>query len=124
MSTKAIAVAVAALGILTTAPAAAADLKPTLHIAKSTAEVGVDVPYTITVQPAAKAKGKRVRVQVKGIVAWRGIDSFRLGSSGRVEDDVEGYQPGVGKYRVLVVSKSGRVLATSPVVSVTWTPRD
>jgi len=114
----------AVLGILTAAPAVGADLKPTLSIAKSTAPVGVDVPYTITVTPAAKAKGKRVRIQVKGLVAWRGIDSFRLGPSGRVEDDVEGYQPGVGKYRVLVVATSGKVLAKSSVVSVAWTPRE
>ncbi len=114
----------AVLGILTAAPAMGADLKPTLSIAKSTAPVGADVPYTITVTPAAKAKGKRVRIQVKGIAAWRGIDSFRLGPSGRVEDDIEGYQPGVGRYRALVVAKTGRVLAKSSVVSVVWTPRE
>jgi len=124
MRTTAIAGTVAVLGILSPAPAMGADLKPTLSIAQTTAPVGVDVPYTITVTPAAKAKGKRVRIQVKGIVAWRGIDSFRLGPSGRIKDDVEGYQPGLGRYRVLVVAQSGKVLAKSPVVSVTWTPRE
>lgn len=120
----------AALGIavvaggLAAAPAHASDLKPVLKIAKSTAAVGVDVPYTITVKPAAKAKGKRVRIQVRGIAAWRSFDTFRLGRSGVIEDDVEGYEPGLGRYRVLVLGKNGVVLAKSPVTSVSWTARE
>jgi len=114
---------VVALGGLAAAPAQAADLTPVLRISKGSAPVGVDVPYTITVKPAAKAKGKRVRIQVKGIAAWRGFDIFRLGKSGVIEDDVEGYQPGLGRYRVLVLGKNGVVLAKSPTVAVTWTPR-
>lgn len=111
---------VVAVGCLA-APAQAADLTPVLRISKATSPVGVDVPYTITVKPAASAKGKRVRTQVKAIVAWRGFDTFRLGKSGVIEDDVEGYQPGVGKYRVLVLDKNGAVIAKSATVSVTWT---
>ena len=111
------------LGSLTAAPAYAADLTPVLRISKSTAPVGVDVPYTITVKPAAKAKGKRVRIQVKGYVGWRGFDVFRLGKSGKIEDDVEGYEPGIGRYRVLVLGKNGAVVAKSATVSVAWTPR-
>jgi len=113
----------AAIGLLTIAPAQAAELTPVLRISKSTAPMGVDVPYTITVKPAAKAKGKRVRIQVKAYVGWRGFDTFRLGKSGVVEDDVEGYNPGVGKYRVLLLGKSGGVLAKSRTVTVSWTPR-
>ncbi len=109
------------LGTLTATPAQAGDLKPVLQISKSTAPVGVDVPYRITVTPAAKAKGKRVRIQVRGIAAWRGFDTFRLGKTGVITDDVEGYQPGLGRYRVLVLGKNGTVLAKSPTVSVTWT---
>jgi hypothetical protein len=114
---------VVALGSLTAVPAHAADLTPVLRISKSTAPVGVDVPYTITVKPAAKAKGKRVRIQVKGYVGWKGFDTFRLGKSGVIEDDVEGYQPGLGRYRVLVLGKNGGVVAKSATVSVSWTPR-
>lgn len=113
----------AALGLLAVGPASAVDYKPVLRIAKSTAPVGEDVPYTITVTPAAKAKGKRVRIQIKGYVAWKGVDTFRVGKSGVIEDDVEGYQPGVGRYRVLVLGKNGSVIAKSSVVSVTWTPK-
>lgn len=112
-----------AAGSLAAAPAHATDLTPVLRITERTAPVGVDVPYTITVKPAAKAKGKRVRIQVKAYVGWRGFDTFRLGKSGVVEDDVEGYQPGVGKYRVLLLSKNGTVLAKSRTVTVSWTPR-
>ena len=114
---------VVALGSPTAVPAHAADLTPVLRISKSTAPVGVDVPYTITVKPAAKAKGKRVRIQVKGYVGWKGFDTFRLGKSGVIEDDVEGYQPGLGRYRVLVLGKNGGVVAKSGTVSVSWTPR-
>ena len=114
---------VVALGSLTAVPAHAVDLTPVLRISKSTAPVGVDVPYTITVKPAAKAKGKRVRIQVKGYVGWKGFDTFRLGKSGVIEDDVEGYQPGLGRYRVLVLGKNGGVVAKSSTVSVSWTPR-
>lgn len=111
-------------GLAAAAPAQAADLTPVLRISTGSAPVGVDVPYTITVKPATKAKGKRVRIQVKGIAAWRGFDTFRLGKSGVIEDDVEGYQPGLGRYRVLVLGKNGVVLAKSPTVTVTWTPRE
>ena len=114
---------VVALGSLTAVPAHAAELTPVLRISKSTAPVGVDVPYTITVKPAAKAKGKRVRIQVKGYVGWKGFDTFRLGKSGVIEDDVEGYQPGLGRYRVLVLGKNGGVVAKSGTVSGSWTPR-
>lgn len=113
---------VAALGVLAPVPATAADLTPVLRIAKSTAPVREDVPYTITVKPAAKAKGKKARIQVKGRVTWRTIDTFRIPTSGKIADDVEGYQPGLGRYRVLVVNPTtGRVMARSAVVSVTWT---
>jgi hypothetical protein len=105
------------------APPAGPQIQPVLQIAKSTAPVGEDVPYTITVTPATKAKGKRARVQVKGRVTWQGIDTFRIPRSGRISDDVEGYEPGLGRYRVLVLGKNGVVVAKSGVVSVTWTPR-
>ena len=111
------------LGSLAAFPAQAADLTPVLQISKSSAPVGEDVPYTITVKPAAKAKGKRVRIQVKGIATWRSFDTFLLGKSGVIKDDVEGYQPGLGRYRVLVLGKNGVLLAKSPVTSVSWTAR-
>lgn len=109
--------------LLMSAPAHAAQVNPVLRISSSTAAVGVDVPYTITVTPAARARGKRARIQVKGMTAWRGFDSFRLPPSGKIADDVEGYQPGTGRYRVVVLSNTGRVIAKSATVTVVWTPR-
>lgn len=115
---------VASVGVLLiSAPAHAAPIDPVLRISSSTAPVGVDVPYTITVTPATRAKGKRARIQVKGIAAWRGFDTFRVPASGKIADDVEGYQPGIGRYRVLILSKTGRVIAKSATVTVAWTPR-
>lgn len=108
---------------LIAAPASAATLNPVLRIDASSAPVRTDVGYTITVTPAKKAVGKRARIQVKGIVAWRGFDTFRIPKSGVIKDDVEGFQPGVGNYRVLILSKSGHVLAKSNTATVTWTPK-
>lgn len=108
-------------GLLVAAPAAAAEVKPALQIARSTAPVGVDVPYTITVTPKAQAQGKRVRIQVKTLAGWKGFDTFRVPKGGVIKDDVEGYQPGVGKYRVVVLGPSGAPGARSNTVSVTWT---
>lgn len=93
---------------------------PRLSIAKSAARVGEDVPYTITVQPAELAPGRRVRVQVKGRVTWQTIDSFTLNSKGMVTDDVTGYAPGLGRYRVQVLSSGGSPVATSPIATVAW----
>lgn len=122
MRTGVIICAVGAVLTLTPGTATASTLNPVLKISAPSAPVGEDIPYTITVTPAAKAQGKRVRIQVKGYAGWVGFDTFRLPKSGRISDDVEGYQPGVGRYRVLVLSKSG-VMAKSAVVSVTWTAR-
>ncbi|MCU0297550.1 MAG: hypothetical protein MUF33_03395 [Candidatus Nanopelagicales bacterium] len=113
--------ALASIGLAS--PAAAADLTPVLRIAKSTAPVGEDVPYTIRVTPKGKAQGKRVRIQVQGRVTWIGFDTFRIPASGEVSDDVEGFEPGIGRYRVLVLGKNGTVVAKSAVVTVGWTPR-
>ncbi len=122
---RAIILAAAALSVpVVTAPVHAAQLTPVLSIARSTAPVGVDVPYTIKITPAARAQGKRVRIQVRGIAAWRGFDTFRLSASGTVIDDLEGSQPGVGRYRVLVLTKDGKVIAKSSTVSVVWTSGD
>lgn len=122
---KALAVLVAATATaVLAAPAHAADLKPVLRITTVTAPIRVDVPYTITVSPAARAKGKRARIQVKGIRAWTSVDTFRIPKSGKITDDVEGYQPGIGRYRVLVLGKNGKILAKSNTATVVWTPRD
>ncbi len=124
MRTTVIICAVGAALCLTPGTATASKLKPVLEISAASAPIRTDVPYRITVKPAAKAKGKRVRLQVKGYTGWKQIDTFRVGKSGVIEDDVEGYQPGIGRYRVLVIGKNGVVMAKSPVVSVSWTPRE
>lgn len=93
---------------------------PTLTIAKSSARVGENVPYTITVRPTELSPGRKVRVQVKGRVTWQTIDSFVVNSKGVVSDDVTGYNPGLGRYRAQVISPSGAALATSPIATVAW----
>ena len=93
---------------------------PTLTIARSSARVGENVPYTITVQPTELSPGRKVRVQVKGRVTWQTIDSFRLNSRGMAVDDVTGYAPGLGRYRAQLLSAAGAPVATSPIASVIW----
>lgn len=109
-------------------PAAQADSVPaatsaraTLTISASTAQVGVDVPFTAAVTPAATAAGRGLRLQVRNRAGvWQSIDGWRLGRTGIIRDTVTGLEPGVGRYRVLVLDRS-TVVATSNVAAVTWT---
>lgn len=93
---------------------------PRLSIAKSSAPVGDNVAYTVAVTPAELAAGRKVRVQVKGRVTWQAVDKLVLNRVGVVTSDVEGYEAGLGRYRAQLLSASGKAIATSPVVSVSW----
>ena len=96
-------------------------LSPRLTLSRSSSPIRVNVPYSVTVTPAEMAAGMRAAIQVKGRTSWQGVDVRRLNKSGRAAGTVEGYAPGVGRYRVQVLNPTGKVLATSPTVSITYT---
>lgn len=116
------AISTAALLALAADPAVGAPA-PVLNIEQSTAPVRTDVGYTIRITPTKQVVGKRARIQVKGITAWRGFDTFRIPKSGLIRDTVEGYAPGVGRYRVLILSNTGKVMSRSNTAVVTWTAK-
>lgn len=101
---------------------AAERLRATLTITEASGAVGTELDFTITVRPAAAAAGHGVRLQVMNRAGvWQGIDGWRLGRTGIVRDTVTGYEPGLGRYRVLVLAR-GDVVAISNVDTVSWTP--
>jgi hypothetical protein len=117
------------LGLLAGAPAASAAptvLKAYLTVAESSAPVGTEVGFTLTVTLAGKpVKGATVALQVRderGV--WRSIDSYRTNRAGMVADTLTGYVPGyIGRYRALVVGTNRAVLARSNQVAVSWTAK-
>lgn len=125
----AVTAAVVALALL--APATAGRAAPTvvqarLAVAQATAPVGTEVGFTLAVTVAGKPlKGVVVVLQVRNEAgAWQPIDDYRTNRKGMVVDTLTGYVPGyVGRYRALVVSPNGAVLARSNQVAVSWTAK-
>jgi hypothetical protein len=113
------------------APATGSHAAPTvvkarLTVAQATAPVGTEVGFTLAVTVAGKPlKGVVVVLQVRNEAgAWQPIDDYRTNRKGMVVDTLTGYVPGyVGRYRALVVSPNGAVLARSNQVAVSWTAK-
>lgn len=90
-----------------------------LRCAQTASTIRVDIPCTITVTPAVRRTGLSARFRVMGMNNWVYFDSFRVPASGVIETDVEGYQPGVGKYQVVLV-RSGKTLAESNTFNIAY----
>jgi hypothetical protein len=90
-----------------------------LRCDKSASKIRVDIPCTITVTPAVRRTGLSARFRVMGMNNWVYFDSFRVPASGVIKTDVEGYQPGVGKYQVVLV-RSGTTLAESNTFNIAY----
>ena len=91
-----------------------------LACSQSSAPTRVRVPCTISVTPVVRLTGLSVQLQVMGREDWipmttRGVPT----DTGKVSVTVEGLEPGLGKYRVLLF-RSGKRIATSNMVSVSW----
>ena len=91
-----------------------------LSCAKSTAPVGVDVACSIVVTPKVRVSGLNARLEVRGRSSWVPIDSWGVPSSGTITTDVEGFEPGVGRYRVRLF-RSGTEVSVSNTVTIAWT---
>lgn len=117
------------LGLLAGVPVANAAptvLKARLVVEQSTAPVGTEVGFTLTVTLAGKpVKGIPVVMQVLDENSvWRSIDSYRTNRKGMVVDTITGYVPGYsGRYRAIIVNVNRDVLARSNQVAVSWTAK-
>lgn len=87
---------------------------------KSTAPVGVDVGCSIIVTPKVRLSGLSARLEVRGRSSWISIDTWGVPSSGTIATDVEGFEPGVGRYRVRLF-RNGTEVSVSNTVTITWT---
>lgn len=90
-----------------------------LGCASTSSPIRVDIPCTISVTPAVRVQGLAAVLQVTGRTTWVTIDSFRVPPSSTIATDVEGFEPGLGKYRVRLL-RSGNLLTTSNTVSIAY----
>lgn len=93
-----------------------------LACSQSSAPIRVRVPCTISVTPAIRLAGLAVVLQVKGRTDWIRMDYQLVPTdTGKVSVTVEGLEPGLGMYRVLLLrSGTGTQVGVSNTVSVSW----
>lgn len=87
---------------------------------QSSAPIRVRVPCTISVTPVVRLSGLAVELQVMGREDW--IPMFRRSvptDTGKISATVEGLEPGLGRYRVLLF-RLGTQIAVSNTVSISW----
>jgi hypothetical protein len=126
LAVTAVAVGLAVLALGTAGQAAPTVVRARLAVEQTTAPVGTEVGFTLAVTLAGKPlKGVVVVLQVRDEAgAWQSIDDYKTNRKGMVVDTLTGYVPGyVGRYRALVVSPNGAVLARSNQVAVSWTAK-
>lgn len=90
-----------------------------LSCAASSALVRTDVPCTISIAPLVRLPGLVEVLQVKGRTAWQSIGSWAVPTTGVRVTSVEGYDAGVGQYRVRLL-RNGTQLAVSNTVSISY----
>ena len=110
--------------VLATSPPVSVDWAPltysaALTCAQSSAAIRVDIPCTITVTPTVRLDRVVASLQVMGRTQWVPLEAVRVPSSGVIRTDVEGLEPGIGMYRVLLL-RDARLLAESPTISIAY----
>ena len=91
----------------------------TLRCSQSSSPIRVDIPCTITVAPTVRLDRMIASLQVMGRTEWVPMESVRVPASGVIDTHVEGLEPGVGMYRVLLL-RDAKLLAESPTISITY----
>lgn len=91
----------------------------TLTCAQSAAPVRVDVPCTITVTPTVRLDDMIASLQVMGRTDWVPMEAVRVPEDGLIATHVEGLEPGVGMYRVLLL-RDAKLIAESPTLSIAY----
>lgn len=91
----------------------------TLTCAQSTAPIRVEIPCTITVMPTVKLDRMIASLQVVGRTEWVPMEAVRVPQGGVIATHVEGLEPGVGLYRVLLL-RDAKLIAESPTLSIAY----
>lgn len=79
-------------------------------------------PFRIDVTPIPKAEGVVFALQVKSREGYLNQQRLTLDSRGRASGLVVSNRAAVRTYRAVLLSARGRVLASSPPVTVNWAP--
>lgn len=119
-----------ALGVLSLAPMGAsaderAPASPRWAVSLELATTGmaeVRQPFRIDVTPIPKAEGVVFALQVQSREGYLAQQRLTLDSRGRASGLVVSNRAAVRTYRAVLLSARGRVLASSPPVTVTWAP--
>lgn len=88
-----------------------------LSCTSSSAVIRVKIPCTIRVTPTVRLTGLSEVLQVMGRTDWQTMGAWSVPATGVRDVTVEGLEPGVGKYRVLLV-RNGMQIAESNTVSI------
>lgn len=91
----------------------------TLRCSQGSAPTGVDIPCTITVTPTVKLDRMIASLQVMGRTEWVPMHAVRVPAGGVIASHIEGLEPGIGIYRVLLL-RDAKLLAESPTISIAY----
>ena len=91
----------------------------TLTCSQSSAPIRVEIPCTITVTPTVRLDNMIASLQVMGRTDWVPIEAVRVPEDGLIATHVEGLEPGVGMYRVLLL-RDAKLIAESPTLSIAY----
>ena len=91
----------------------------TLTCGQSSAPIRVEIPCTITVTPTVKLDRMIASLQVMGRTDWVPMEAVRVPQGGVIATHVEGLEPGVGMYRVLLL-RDAKLIAESPTLSIAY----
>jgi hypothetical protein len=82
----------------------------------------VPIDFDVEVRPLRGVRLVRTAVQVRTRDGFRTMRVSGLDAGGRADGSLVSNRPGPKEYRAVVLSPSGRVITTSPIVTVTWAP--
>lgn len=86
---------------------------------RTEAEVGIDVPCTITVSPAVRLEDMVVYLEFRDRTNWTLLEAMRVRTDGTARTHVAGLVPGIGEYRA-VLMRQAEFQGSSAMVTVTY----
>lgn len=86
---------------------------------RTEAEVGIDVPCTITVSPAVRLEDMLAYLQFRDRTDWTMLEALRVRADGTARTHVAGLAPGIGEYRAILM-RQAQFQASSAIVTVTY----
>jgi hypothetical protein len=95
----------------------------TLDCVRPSAPVGIDIPCTMVVDPAAHLDDMIAVLQVRSRSNWLFVEAIRVPDDGRARTHVSGLAGGNAEYRA-VLMRDARIRAESTIVTITHTVDD